>query len=235
MAWGDYDGDGDLDFAVTAYNHSTTKLYRNDGDIGGNWTFELAWESDGGTSVAWGDYDGDGDLDLAVGNICGTYPYNPDFKSVRLYRNDSGELVTGAVWESDEANSTKSLAWGDYDGDGDLDLAVGNYSELNQLYRNDGSGLATSAVIVTSLVAASSTSIAWGDYNNDGNLDLASGTWLSHNNGGSLTSSAVWSSLESNNTASVAWGDVDGNGYLDLVVGNNYNQPNRLYRNMGGA
>ncbi len=41
-------------------------------------------------------------------------------------------------WISPDEKTTYSVAWGDYDGDGDLDLAVGNYGQVNQLYRNEG-------------------------------------------------------------------------------------------------
>ena len=55
-------------------------------------------------------------------------------------------MTTSAVWSSAEADNTTSVAWGDYDGDGDLDLAVGNWGQPNRLYRNDGGSLATAAV-----------------------------------------------------------------------------------------
>ena len=75
-------------------------------------------------SVAWGDVDGDGDLDLAVGNI-GYYGGN------KVYLNKDGALQTAAAWESGDSDWTNSVAWGDVDGDGDLDLAVGNVESAN--------------------------------------------------------------------------------------------------------
>jgi len=242
VAWGDYDGDGDLDLATgngyytgTAPIGQPNRLYRNSGD---SLTSNAIWASPGPDdvteSVAWGDYDGDGDLDLAVGNRG-----QPN----RLYQNDTvqglGTSTTDFthVWSAAVAQSTHSVAWGDYDGDGDLDLAVGNDGQ-NQLYRNDGGVLATSPVWF-STESDSTTSVAWGDYDGDGDLDLAVGNMtaparLYRNDHGMLTTSAVWSSVESYHTETVAWGDYDGDGDLDLAVGN-LGHPNRMYRNDDGT
>jgi hypothetical protein len=231
VAWGDYDNDGDLDLAI-ANKDAPSRVYRNDNGL---LSTLPDWESNevaNSSSVAWGDYDNDGDLDLAIGNACAGDL--TDCQPSRLYRNDGGALMVEAIWETDQAAATLSVAWGDYDGDGDLDLATGNSDQPNQLYRNDN-GVLDSSPVWSSQEAGHTRNLARGDYDGDGDLDLMAGNTdqssrLYRNMEGELTTSATWLSNEAEQTRSAVWGDYDGDGDLDLAVGNR-GQSNRLYQN----
>ncbi len=136
-AWGDCDNDGDLDVYLAAAYGLANVLLRNDGNGGFERVDEGDAVLDGGHSYAasWADADNDGDLDLAVGNW-GSAPllYENDGSGV-LDRADAGDLGT-------TVEHPGTLAWGDLDGDGSLDLALGNWpnvrgpGELNHLFRN---------------------------------------------------------------------------------------------------
>ncbi|MGD1921831.1 MAG: FG-GAP-like repeat-containing protein, partial [Pleurocapsa sp.] len=72
-------------------------------------------------SGVWGDYDNDGDLDFAIAS--GDEEGNG---FTRIYRNDEGEFVFAASLEG--YSYVNSLDWGDYDGDGDLDIVLIGFS-----------------------------------------------------------------------------------------------------------
>jgi subtilisin-like proprotein convertase family protein len=239
VAWGDVDGDGDLDLAAgneSLWNGSQwiggqNKVYLN---VDGMLQTSAAWasgDSDRTTTVAWGDVDGDGDLDLAAGNSG-----SPN----KVYLNVGGTLQTSAAWASGDIDYTYSVAWGDMDGDGDLDLAAGNSGSpnKNKVYLNMGGTLQTSAAWAFDDNDLTN-SVAWGDVDGDGDLDLAGGNDYGPNEvylnqGGMLQPVAIWNSGDSDWTTTVAWGDVDGDGDLDLAAGN-WNGPNKVYPNVGGV
>jgi len=252
VAWGDYDGDGDLDLVAATYQRNAARLYRNDGGmLTSSAVLTFRGFEDWPQSVAWGDVDGDGDLDLAVGN---DYSYNHHRAYNRVYRNDTEPGVLTPtftlVWSSqNESNDrTYSVAWGDVDGDGDLDLAVGNYGRPNRVYLNYTEENPDVADADRLVLAWSSwnegydvtTSVAWGDVDGDGDLDLAVGNaWQANKvylnqglNADGELQMTVQDLGDSDWTYSVAWGDLDSDGDLDLAVGN-YGQPNRVYRNDG--
>ncbi len=244
LAWGDYDRDGDLDLALVGNTGGATaiaRVFRNDGagifkDIAAG-MIGTAWVR----VVAWGDYDNDGDLDLAYTG----YVYG-DTAHFRLYRNDGGDKFTDIAPALPNLYQT-AIAWGDYDNDGDLDLAVAGYSislgNITRVYRNDGGGVFTD--IVAGLTGVAWAGIAWGDYDNDGDLDLcvAGETTTArvsriYRNDGSGVFVDIAAPIVDVNYAAVAWGDYDNDGDLDLAISGglaSLGTATRVYRNDGGS
>lgn len=132
----DFDGDGDLDLFVGGrvipgqYPLSPgSVLLRNDNGTFKNVTAELAPQlSTAGmvTSATWTDLDNDGSPDLLVSQEWGT---------IRLIRYLDGRLVdvTGSTLLQTKSGWYNSLATGDLDNDGDLDIVAGNFG-LNLKY-----------------------------------------------------------------------------------------------------
>jgi hypothetical protein len=212
LAWGDLNSD-DLPDLAMANELGANRVYENTG--GG---LDLVWSSSdaaGTLGIAWGDWDGDGDDDLAVGNqkscaSCASGHPN------QVYQNDEGSL--SLAWTSSESEGTYAVDWADFDGDGDLDLAVGNGSGTPlRVYENTGGDL-TSAWDASS--GGGTSSIDWVDWDDDGDPDLAANmdgeVVLFDNDGGTFTE--VWS-LTDGPWAAIAWADMDDDGDMDLAVG----------------
>ena len=134
---------------------------------------------DMGSGLAWGDYDGDGHTDLFVVNESGPLTLSGDEVArspahARLFRNRGDgtfEDVTEAAGVAVRGLGM-GAAWGDYDGDSDLDLFVTRYGR-NRLFRNEGGGRFRDVSTETGVAAAEGfwTGISLADYDRDGDLD----------------------------------------------------------------
>ena len=249
VAWGDADQDGNLDLYLVNSGQAN-RLFRNsgttlDGDIA---LVAGIADNASGFGAAWGDYDNDGDLDLYLARSGQTN---------RLYRNNGNGTFTdvGGTAGVDNNDEGRSVAWGDYDNDGHLDLYLVNDGP-NRLFRNQGDGTfeeVSSAAGVSD--SGEGQAVAWGDYDNDGDLDLyvsngrggiglgGAPNRLYRNNGnGTFTNVAGSARVDDDGDGrGVAWADYDNDGDLDLYLANSdeaifvSTAPNRLYRNNGAG
>jgi hypothetical protein len=178
--------------------------------------------------AVWFDYNEDGRLDL--------FEANQNGKANVVYRNDgdhftevSRELGMDGGNRSVELGSV-SIAVGDFNNDGRLDLFFANYGP-SWLMRNDGGGKFTDVAPQMGIsVDRHLVSVGWGDYDNDGKLDLYTDgyfaghlnvrDYLFHNEGGHFTDATPDYILKNDADHAVTWVDFDRDGALDLALAN---------------
>jgi hypothetical protein len=151
-ALGDYNGDGNLDWFISAIYDTTflgsnpgNRLYRNNGNRTFTDVTTAAGVRNTGPGLSWGwgtaffDYDNDAHLDLIAtdGFIAGS-GYGVD--RTTLWRNNANGTFTdvslaAGITDTGQGRGLISL---DYNGDGQLDVVVVNYASAPILYRNNG-------------------------------------------------------------------------------------------------
>ena len=199
-------------------------------------------------SSAWADFDNDGDLDVVVA-FAGT--------GLGLYRNDGTRFtrVEIGVQLAAEEVEARSLAWGDFDGDGDVDLYVatartggslflpGQANARSLLFRNDGAGgfSEVAQTLGVSFPGPNSRQANWIDFDNDGDLDLfvsqrSSENTLYRNDGSRFTDVSYDVRLDDpRRTVGSCWFDFDRDGDLDLFLANQQGDTDALHRNDNGV
>jgi hypothetical protein len=209
VAAGDIDNDGWVDIYRTGLDRAV--MLRNNG----NGTFSDVTEKSGTTNRGWSvpaafvDYDRDGRLDLFVANYliysleadldCLSVSGQPDYCPPNSYRARPSRLFHNRGNGTFEDVTTRALTGGaygpalgvstaDFDGDGWIDIYVGNDGQANQLWLNQQNGTFKDAAFISGSAvsgggnAEASMGIDAGDFDNDGDEDLFITNWMAQMN-----------------------------------------------------
>src|SRR6266700_1687920 len=148
---GDYDCDGWLDIVKTNYSDQTANLYHNNGD---GTFYDAVFQAGLGVNtkyLGWGvglfDFDNDGwpDIFMSNGHVfpeVDTKRLHVTFKQAKnVYKNLGNGSFTDVTSSAGpgvtQPHSSRGTAFGDFDNDGDVDVAIINMNEPPSLLRND--------------------------------------------------------------------------------------------------
>lgn len=221
---GDFDGDGNLDLAIVNRESDTVEIYLGDGNGGFSLAMGSPFSSGGNdpVSIISDDFDGDGDMDLALVNVSSD--------NVAVFFNQGGGQFAPAMGSpfSSGGDAPVAIVSGDFDGDGNLDLAViNNDSSDVAVFLNQGGGQFTPAAGSPFPSGGTQpTAITSADFDGDGDLDLAithtfGGVSVFLNNGSGEFSQFTTLTDEISQPFAIIAADLVCNGIQDLIVGNN--------------
>jgi hypothetical protein len=259
VAAGDFDNDGWTDLYRTGVGGGVLLKNRGDG------TFQdvtaaarVANAGSWGVSAAFVDYDRDGWLDLFVGNyvdyrvggedgcvtLSGRQDYCPPHKYPaqrdRLYRNRGNgtfDDVTDRALVGGAYGPALGVSTADFDGDGWIDIYVGNDGTPNQLWINQRDGTLRDVAFRSGVAVSgsgapeASMGIDAGDIDNDGDEELFVTNWASQmhvlyvNLGSGLfedrrAAAGLGAPTLSKTGFGTAFFDYDNDGWLDLLTVN---------------
>ncbi|MFQ3169809.1 MAG: hypothetical protein ACI8QI_002389, partial [Limisphaerales bacterium] len=236
VALGDANGDGLCDIYFCRLE-GDNELYLNQG----GWRFQLAPNANGAAAnghltrgAAFADVDGDGSLDLLLttfrkGTLC-------------LLNDGEGQFTDATAKAGLESRASgTTLALGDVDRDGDLDLYVANFGELALL--RDGGSFAVRRVGGKPVVSGQHA----------GRLKIIDGKLIEFgepdafylNDGHGVFERVPWSAgrfVQANGQPfaepldfglSVQMRDINGDGFVDIYVCNDFQTPDRFWLNDG--
>jgi len=220
---GDFNGDGKLDLAFPANLNGAQNIFVALGNGDGTFTLSSGYANLTGTSLTTGDFNHDGILDLAV---IGT----GDQPVTILLGNGDGTFTAAASQPLVVVTTPQSVTAGDFNGDGNLDLAIADAGS-GILVLLQGAGDGTFVQVEGEPVSPhDSYYVTAADFNGDNKLDLAfansCGTDCTANTitlflgNGNGTFPAGLSETVGNGPVAVGVGDFNGDGRLDLAVAN---------------
>ncbi len=226
--WGDFDGDGNMDVLIMAYDESAyigiADVFHNNGN--GTFTaMNLGMLPSYLGDAHFVDINNDGHLDIALTGI----ETNTWANFTKIYKNNGNNTVSEIATVFPPLNMGK-MAFADYDADGDQDFAISGWNNTTNntytaLWKNNGDETFTETSI--SFANLWLGDLGWADYDADGDLDLlvmgtpssASEIHLYKNEGNdTFTEENRTGFLGAHRDGNIEWADFDNDGDVDLYV-----------------
>jgi hypothetical protein len=139
-------------------------------------------------------------------------------------------LEETAGWMTPDSYNHDDVELGDYDFDGDLDIA--SYGEeFIHVYENLNGVVGTTATWSSTDATGFSGHVMWADIDKDNYPELFTSEGMYENTNGVLATTATWTNMSDARAFEI--GDVNGDGYLDLILGDN--DLIELYENVAGV
>ncbi len=227
----DLNGDGIVDILIGNWGQNNQVLISER-----HGTYSEAIDLPGGalktTSIAAADVNGDNRVDILVGNYDAS-------NQILMSEGDGSYANVIRLPGPGISSKTNYIVSADVNGDGMVDIIIGNYGQSNELHLNNGyGGFYYRGMFILPGGAMKTYSIAVADINGDGMVDIIFGNDEESNqlvlNTNNDKSGLFYIDLPGGtlSTRSIATADVNGDGAIDIIVGN-YDKNNHLLMNKG--
>ncbi len=226
----DFDKDGDVDIVVNNAVSQSISFFRNSGS--GVFTRTNITTSVTTTYIRAVDIDKDGDMDLVLANDA------TGANAIAVIKNN-GDGTFAALNNFNAGSRPFGVVVGDWEGDGDFDVAMANWTGHNaSVLTNNGTGTLGSHTTYTTNTGANG--LAVGDVDSDGDLDLAVANYTASNisvmlNSGTGNFATKTDYPSGANPYSATLADIDGDSDLDILTPNFNANTISVFKNNGNG